>query len=359
MTDEQEEPLPLSVLTGFLGSGKTTVLRHLLTDPAMAKVAVIINEFGEVGLDHLLVEKVDENTVLLASGCLCCTIRDDLTTALRSLAKRRHKGEIPAFDRVVIETTGLADPAPILHTLIRDPGLGLLYRLDGVVTTVDAATGWATLDAQPEAVKQAAVADRLLLTKGDLVSADDKARLMVRLREINPAAPLLDVHHGVVAPAQLFNAGLYNPDTKSMEVRRWLAAEAYEHHDHEEHDHGGHDHHHTPLDRNRHDDRIRAFALRYDKPVNWDRFVAWVEMIVLAYGADLLRMKGLLNVEGEARPVAVHGVQHLFHPPAQLPAWPDNDRRSQLVFITRGLDQLAFERTLKAFLEGPTTGAAA
>lgn len=359
MSEPPNETLPVSVLTGFLGSGKTTLLRHLLAQPAMARVAVIINEFGEIGLDHLLVERVDERTLLLSSGCLCCTVRDDLTSTLKSLARRRAKGEVPDFDRVVIETTGLADPAPILHTLMRDAGLGYLYRLDGVITAIDAVVGAATLDNHKEAVKQAAVADRLILTKCDL--APERETLKARLKTLNPAAPFIEAVEGRVDPTQLFNAGLYNPETKSLEVRRWLKAEAYSE-EHKHHHHGDHDHHHDPahdhaheqgaLDRNRHDDHIRAFCITYDEPLDWDCFVGWVEMITLAHGADLLRLKGILNIKGEERPVVVHGVQHLFHPPAQLAAWPDNDRRSRLVFITRDLDKGAFERTLKIFNEG-------
>jgi G3E family GTPase len=360
--EEAEEPLPLSVLTGFLGSGKTTLLSHLLRSPELKDVAVLINEFGEVGLDHHLLRKLDETTVLLDSGCLCCTVRDDLVTALRELFWKRRNGEIPRFTRVVIETTGLADPAPIIHTLMRDPLCQHVYRLDGVIATVDAVVGGDTLDRHREAVKQAAMADRLVLTKTDLASAEAVEALRRRLRALNPAAPILASRHGVIDAAVLFDAGLYDPKTKTLDAQRWLNAEAYatpdhdhdDHHDHDqEHDHGhGHDHHGHP-DVNRHDDHIRAFCLLYDKPLVWDRFAAWVETIVLAHGPNLLRMKGLLNVLGEERPVAVHGVQHLFHPPVQLDAWPDADRRSRIVLIVRDVERAFFERTLASFNEGP------
>lgn len=362
MSSEPAQPaperLPVSVITGFLGSGKTTLLKHLLAHPDMGETAVIINEFGEVGLDHLLVEKADDDTILLESGCLCCTIRGDLIDAMRRLFKRRHKGEIPAFKRLVIETTGLADPAPILHTLMQDPVLTSVYRLDGVIATVDVVNGETQMDRQMESVKQAAVADRLLLTKCDLSDDGKIAALEARLRRLNPAAPILRVAGGVVDPSALFNAGLYNPESKSLDVQRWLREEAYvtPHDDHAHtHDHGhehdhGHDHGHG-LDVNRHDAHIRAFCVIRDEPLNWERFCAWIDMLTTTQGADLLRIKGLLSVAGEAQPVAIHGVQHLFHPPVLLPSWPSDDRRSKLVFITRDLDQAAIADSLNAFLD--------
>jgi G3E family GTPase len=343
------ERLPVSVLTGFLGSGKTTLLRHLLRQPELADTAVIINEFGEIGLDHLLVESSNEDMLLLASGCLCCTIRGDLIQTLRRLYKRRAKGEIPAFGRVVIETTGLADPAPILHTLMQDPMLSEVYRLDGVIATVDAVNGMGQLDRQRESVKQAAVADRIVLTKTDL--AGSTAALEARLRHLNPAAPLLRAIEGHLAPAGLFDAGLYNPASKSLDVQRWLREEAFAEGDRHRHDdHGdGHDHDHAALDRNRHDDHIRAFCLRYETPLDWPKFVDWIEMLISLHGANLLRVKGILNIEGNTGPVAIHGVQHLFHPPVELPAWPDGDRASRLVFITRDIEEATLAKGLAAF----------
>jgi len=347
--------IPVSVLTGFLGSGKTTLLGRLLRHPAMGETAVLINEFGEVGLDHELIEKIDSETVLMSSGCLCCTIRGDLVNSLRALYFRRVRGEVPPFKRVVIETTGLADPAPILHTLMEDPILEAYFRLDSVVTTVDAVNGWSQLDTQFESVKQAAVADRIVLTKSDLPEARDIDRLAARLHALNPAAPILRISHGDADPAQLFNAGLYDPKTKTADVQGWLRAEAYEpqghhhHHDHD-HDHGhghghDHDHHHhapgadgqDPHDVNRHDRRIAATCLTLDEPVDWESFSLWLGSLARYRGEDLLRIKGILNVVGEERPVAIHGVQHLFHPPARLPAWPGADRRSRIVFITRDI----------------------
>ncbi|HVI91186.1 MAG TPA: GTP-binding protein [Dongiaceae bacterium] len=372
--DKRPEKLPVSVITGFLGSGKTTLLRHLLTQDWMKDTAVVINEFGEIGLDHELVEAAREDTILLSSGCLCCTIRGDLIDTLRRLFKQRERGEIPAFRRLVIETTGLADPAPILHTLIGDPLLSAFYRLDGVVTTVDAVNAMEQFDKQIESVKQAAVADRLLVSKSDLATTAALSALEARLHAINPAAPIHRIIQGEIAAEQLFNAGLYNPETKSLDVQNWLHQEAYQatatdgghdhDHDHHDHDHGHHDHGHDDHDHahaahghghdvNRHDDHIRAFCLTHAAPLDWEKFVSWIEMLIATQGADLLRIKGILNVAGEEKPVAIHGIQHLFHPPVVLPDWPSADHRSRLVFITRDLDAAALGKSLADFQNSP------
>jgi G3E family GTPase len=340
-----DAPLPVSVLTGFLGSGKTTLLRYLLSRPGMANTAVIVNEFGEIGLDHLLVEKIDENAVLLNSGCLCCTVRGDLVEALRRLFKQRVKREIPPFERVVIETTGLADPAPVLQTLMTDPLVASRYRLDGVVTTVDGILGESSLDRHLESRKQAAVAERIVITKTDLADPADIAALSARLRALNPAASILEAVEGRIEPEALFESGLYNPETDALDVERWLHEDAYQADDHT---HAHHDHAH---DVNRHGGGIRAFCLTYDKPLDWDRFNSWIEMLLTLYGAGLLRIKGILNVAGFDRPLVIHGVQHVFHPPAQLECWPGDDRRSKIVFITHDLEEAMFADTLKAFNE--------
>ncbi|HUN98974.1 MAG TPA: GTP-binding protein [Bradyrhizobium sp.] len=345
-----EKRLPVSLLTGFLGSGKTTVLNHLVQQPEFAKTVVVINEFGEIGLDHELIERSNEDLVLLQSGCLCCTIRGDLVETLRSLFLRRVKGEIAEFDRVVIETTGLADPAPILHTMMTDTLLAARYRLDGVIATIDAAVGSATLDRQIESVKQAAVADRLLLTKTDLAAPADVEALTRRLHELNPAAPVLRAANGAVDPADLFDAGLYDPKRKSLDVQRWLNAEAYEeptgaHHDHGEHHGAAHHHHHHDV--NRHDEHISAFCLTLDTPILANAFDAWLDVLLAFMGPDLLRLKGILNIEGLSGPVVIHGVQHVFHPTVLLKQWPSADRRSRIVFIGRDLDEDALRDTLK------------
>ncbi|MDQ1199378.1 GTP-binding protein [Agrobacterium sp. SORGH_AS 787] len=351
------EPTPVLLVTGFLGSGKTTLINHLLRQPDLARTAVIINEFGEIGLDHELVEASSENMVLLQSGCLCCTIRSDLLTTLHVLVDRRDRGEIAPFNRIVIETTGLADPAPILHTLIIDGFLGEAFRLDGVIATVDAAAGGATLDAQPEAVKQAAMADRILLTKTDIAGRHAVREIEERLRKLNPGTPIIRTYQGAVEPSRLFNVGLYFGN-KIDDVQAWLNAEAYEepsqqhahqqrdHHHHHHHGHGEHHHHHHV---NRHDERISAVSYTVNDPIPADIFDLWLETLVLLSGPNILRLKGIVNVEGIPAPFVLHGVQHIFHPPTPLHDWPREDRRTRIVLIGRDRPMSFFETALPSW----------
>jgi G3E family GTPase len=324
--------IPVSVITGFLGSGKTTLLGRLLRDPGMHRTAVIINEFGEIGLDHDLVETSDESFIQLANGCLCCNVRGDLVLTLGDLAARRAAGTVPPFERVVIETTGLADPAPILHALMTDRAVSEVYALDGVVTTVDAVNGAATLDAHEESVRQAAVADRIVLTKTDLPVAEP-AQLVARLARLNPGASVLTGGAGGVSPASLFDAGLYDPSGKGADVQAWLAHEAHALA-------GGHDHGH-------HREPMGTFSLVRDRPLHSVTLALFLAALAENCGADLLRMKGIVHVvEDPARPAVVHGVQHVYHAPVWLPRWPSADRRTRMVFIGRNLRRSWFEGLL-------------
>ena len=336
------------MLTGFLGAGKTSLLNRLIVDPALADTAVIINEFGEVGLDHLLIKPIKDGMVLLQSGCLCCTLRGDLVDALESLLRDLDNGRV-AFRRVVLETTGLADPAPVLQTTMAHPYLVMSYRLDGVITVVDAVNGAATLDAHMEAVKQVAVADRIVLSKTDLVDTaerrDRKERLVARLRALNPAAAVLDAAAGEATPQRILGCGLFDPDRKIPDVKRWLASEAYAQAPH----HHGHDPHHHDV--NRHDERIRAFAFAADAPIPGAMLEMFLDLLRSVHGENLLRLKGIVKLaETPERPLVIHGVQHVFHPPVRLPHWPDGDQRTRLVLITRDLDPAAVKRLFDAFL---------
>ncbi len=339
---------PVSIITGYLGSGKTTLLNRLLRDPALSDTAVIINEFGEIALDHLLVSAPSENMVLLANGCICCAVRGDLVGTLDELARKRDRGDAPPFGRVLIETTGLADPVPVLQTLITDPEVGPRYRLDGVVTLVDAVHGAAQLDAHREAVKQAALADRLLMTKCDRAADEAIAALERRLTALNPAARRYQVAPGAIGPDDLFGVMLPRGDGKAL--AGWLGHKSYVAAGQRN---GGL----TKRGRARHDDGVNAFALHLDEPVTETGLVAWLHLLASLRGANLLRMKGLLNVEG--RPVAVHAVQTIIDEPVTLAKWPDAERRSRLVFITRNLARAEIERTLDALRYNPGVSPAA
>jgi G3E family GTPase len=326
------ELIPVTLLTGFLGAGKTTLLNHLLRQPELANTAVLVNEFGEIGLDHDLITRVDGDTVLLAAGCLCCTVRGDLPRALNELEPRVARGEV---SRVIIETTGLADPAPIIGTLLGVPSLALRYRLDGVVTVVDALHGLVQLAEHPEALRQIAVADRIVLTKSDLV---DATKLLERLPLLNPTAPILLAQHGAVAAHDVLDIGLSNVNASA-----WIGDGKFDAHGHVHHDH----HHH---DVNRHDQSVRAYSFVFDKPLHWQGIGTWLEMLASTRGDSLLRVKGILNLEGQARPVVINGVREVFHPPELLPEWPaGGTRQSRLVFIVRDLERGTLLKGMQAF----------
>jgi G3E family GTPase len=328
--------IPVNLVTGFLGSGKTTLLNRLLRSPELANTAVLVNEFGAVGLDHLLLEAVDGETVVLQSGCVCCTIRGELAEAIRALLSKRERGLVPRFTRLAIETTGLADPAPIVSTLSAEPVLRHHVRLGSIITTVDAVNGALHLRDNPESVKQVAVADRLVVTKTDLADPDARRRLEAELGRLNPTAPILDALEGPWAPEELMASDVYDPAHRRREVAHWLRQEAAS---------PAHDGH----DPNRHGADIRAFCLSFEQPLDWTAFGLWLTMLLHAHGQEVLRVKGILNVEGLSTPVVLHGVQHVVHPPAHLDRWPDDDRRSRIVFIVRGLEPALIERSLAAF----------
>ena len=316
--------ISVSIITGFLGSGKTTLLNHLVRQPGMADTVVIVNEFGEIGIDHLLIEQAFEDTVLLENGCICCSIRGDLVDTLTDLRRKVAQGELPPFSRAVVETTGLADPAPILQTLMSDERLQQDFALDRIITTVDAVNALGQLEDFDEAVKQIAVADVLLITKSDL-AANRIAALQGRLRAINAAAPIAAIDHGQADPDVLFGR-----EQVTRDYGEWLSH--------------SHDHLHDG------ESGINSFAIVIDDPLPWTAVRAWLETVASLRGADLLRIKGILNVAGLDGPVVVHGVQHVFYPPIELREWPDPDRTSRIVFITRNLEKHALENALSAFV---------
>ena len=345
--NESSSRMPVSIITGFLGSGKTTLLNKLLRHPDMKDTAVAINEFGEVGLDQLFVGVHDGNTIVMDNGCICCTMRGDLEETVLGIYAMGESGEVPAFRRLVIETTGLADPAPILQAMLSNPIISHIFRVDSIVTTVDAVFGDRQLDEHYESVKQAAIADRLVITKSDLADRDATAGLRQRLAALNPGAQIIPVQHGEIEPQRLLGANLFSLGNKSPDVQRWLSEDAYA----DDHDHHPDSHDHPP-DLNRHDERISTFCLTSEQPLQWRSFSRWLSRLKIERSDDLLRVKGILNLVGEPRPVAIHGIHHVCHPPIALDGWPGDDHRSRIVFITRDLPRREVEESWRAFQEG-------
>ena len=328
-----KQRIPISVLTGFLGSGKTTVLRHFARSGSLSRTLVLVNEFGEVGLDHHLLTPIDDDTlVALDSGCICCTIRADLSKTLSEAPWRYSRDGIRWFDQVIIETTGVADPAPVLQTILGDPKVVDSYSLSSVLTAVDAVNGISTLKEHAEAVKQVAVADRVLLTKTDLLQ-DDQDRLnelQEVLKELAPSARIDKVVDGQAEMDWFFGEGPYSIGGKNGDVRSWLNAELEQHETEKHHDH--------PLDVSRHGS-IVASHLTFSEPVDAALFESCLQMLMNFRGPDLLRVKGIINVAGMDLPMVIHGVQHVFHPPEILDKWPDEDRTTRVVIIARDFDQ--------------------
>jgi G3E family GTPase len=354
--------IPVSILTGFLGAGKSSLLNRILKDPGTSDTAVIINEFGEVGIDNFLVEASGDALLQLANGCLCCTVRGELVDSLASLMDSIQTGRLKPIRRVVIETTGLADPAPVMQSVMGNPIIAQNFELDGVITVVDAINGLSTLERHQEAVKQAAVADRLVISKLSLADASTVAALRSRLSALNPRAPIVDGDSLEAGRTTILENGLYDPGSKIADVDRWLRDEmandehAHHHHAHDNnHHHHGHGHKHHHHDVNRHGANIRSFSIIHDKPIDPPALNMFIDLLRSAHGEKLLRMKAIVSLSDDPeRPLVLHGVQSVFHPPERLPKWPTGyDRRTRMVLITQDLPEAFVADLFAAFTGEP------
>ncbi|SHI68257.1 GTPase, G3E family [Roseomonas rosea] len=338
----EQGQLPAAILGGFLGSGKTTLLNALLRQPGMAGTAVAINEFGEVPIDQHLVEAESgtgpDRTVTMANGCLCCDLSGDLEGAVMRIFARREAGALPRFARLLVEPSGLADPAPIAQALLRNPVLSRVLRLDSILVTVDALFARGQLAEHPEARAQVALADKLLLTKTDLAEPAGTARLREELARLNPLAPVIGMRQGEADPGVLFPARFLGTPGAPPPVVEWLDALPPLHHRHQHH---------------AHTQGTAALSLVSDTPPLWQAFENWLRRVRIEGGEKLLRVKGLIGVPGQSGPVVVQGVQHVLHPPVQLPAWPGGDRRSRLVLITNGLSHSPLRQGWDALFAAP------
>jgi len=324
--DGSDTRIPVTLLTGFLGAGKTTVLNHLINDPNAGRIAVIMNEFGAAGLDHDLIEASTEETILMQSGCLCCTFRGDIAATLGDLMARKKRGEL-SFDRVVIETTGIAEPAPIVHTLVVDDLVPHYYRMDGIVTVADAATGARTLDTQEEAVHQIARADLIVITKADLVTEGAHADYERRVTSLNSTAPRLYADHGRLPANALFDLTALREDVDDDAIAQWLGKNA-------PHQHQGQ---HA---------QIRSASIEIPGPIPASVFDFWLDMLLAIKGPDLLRVKGIVHIEGMDWPFVFHGVQHIFDAPVPLRSWSGEDVTSRVVVIARNMSQEELDASL-------------
>jgi G3E family GTPase len=337
------ENISITILTGFLGSGKTTILSSLIKHKLMANAAIIINEFGEIGLDHDLIETTDENVIELQNGCICCTIQGDLKSTLLNLLKKMEKGEISPFNHVIIETTGLADPVPIIHTLMTSLDLQRIYSIDGVITVIDSINGESTYNVHEEAVKQTAFADRIVLSKTDIADEARVNSLTKRIRTINPKVTIIKSNMNSVPVAKLLGLNDYNPQNKDWNVREWLEIEKKESSNHLHHHHD----HHREHDVNRHGDDIETFAMVTSQPVSMTSLNFFLELLMSQMGENILRIKGILNIKGQECPAVIHGVQHIFHPLEWLEKWPSQNKQSRLVFITKNINKDTIDNLFK------------